>query len=98
MTNYSIIFWLSILFLIYFYTWYKNYKFSKSKKKLICLIKKDLKHLFFVFLLSILLYWIINKYQEATDLSNIPEQKIDEKLFLPLSESKVKEFNNLKIK
>lgn len=92
-----LVIWLLII-CFYIYTWIKMYKVTRSKETTYMLIKRDIKNLLFGFIFVFSLYWIVYKYQEATDLSNIPEQKIDEKLFLPLSESKVKEFNNLKIK
>lgn len=98
MLSKELIFSLIFFLIISIYRWTYFYIKTKSFDYLFFRLKEDIKHLIFGFIFVFSLYWIVYKYQEATDLSNIPEQKIDEKLFLPLSESKVKEFNNLKIK
>lgn len=98
MLSKELIFSLIFFLIISIYRWTYFYIKTKSFDYLFFRFKEDIKHLIFGFIFVFSLYWIVDKYQEATDLSNIPEQKIDEKLFLPLSESKVKEFNNLKIK
>ena len=93
----SAFFWLFLVILIYSYSWYRVYKQTKSKSITISKVKKDIKLLVIAFSFGIVFYWIVDKYQEATDLSNLPKQKVDEKLFIPLSEEEKKEFENLNI-
>lgn len=54
-----------------------------------------MRNLLFGFIVVFVLYWILDKYEKATDLTNMPKQEFDKKLYLPLTE-KEKEIWNRK--
>lgn len=87
-----IIIWILIIS-FYLYTWLKSYKKTKSKSYVISIIKKDIKNLLFGFIVVFVLYWILDKYEEATDLTNMPKQEFDKKLYVPLTEEEKEIWN-----
>lgn len=38
------------------------------------------------------LYWIVDKYEKATNLENMPKQEFDKKLYLPLTDKEKEVF------
>jgi hypothetical protein len=87
-----IIIWILIIS-FYLYTWLKSYKKTKSKSYVISIIKKDIKNLLFGFIVVFVLYWVVDKYEEATDLTNMPKQEFDKKLYVPLTEEEKEIWN-----
>ena len=87
-----IIIWILIIS-FYLYTWLKSYKKTKSKSYVISIIKKDIKNLLFGFIVVFVLYWVVDKYEEATDLTNMPKQEFDKKLYIPLTEEEKEIWN-----
>lgn len=57
-----------IFFLIFIYRLNFYYKQTKSKSYVISIIKRDIKNLLFGFIVVFTLYWIVDKYEEATNL------------------------------
>lgn len=78
----------------YLYTWIQSYNKTKSKSYVVSIIKKDIKNLLFGFIVVFVLYWIVDKYEKATDLTNMPKQEFDQKLFIPLSDKEKEVFQN----
>lgn len=87
-----IIIW-TLIISFYLYTWIKTYNQTKSKSYVISIIKKDIKNLLFGFIVVFVLYWIVDKYEEATDLTNMRKQEFDKKLYIPLTEEEKKIWN-----
>lgn len=86
-----------IFFLIFIYRLNFYYKQTKSKSYVISIIKRDIKNLLFGFIVVFTLYWIVDKYEEATNLKNMPKQEFDQKLFIPLTDEEKEVFKNNKI-
>ena len=82
-----------IFLLIFVYRLNFYYKQTKSKSYLISIIKRDIKNLLFGFIVVFTLYWIVDKYEEATDLTNMPKQEFDKKLYVPLTEEEKEIWN-----
>lgn len=91
-----IIIW-SLIIGFYLYTWIQSYNKTKSKSYVISIIKRDIKNLLFGFIFVFVLYWIVDKYEKATDLTNMPKQEFDQKLFIPLTDKEKEVFQNNKI-
>ncbi|MDD2887133.1 MAG: hypothetical protein PHY66_04985 [Aliarcobacter sp.] len=91
-----IIIW-SLIIGFYLYTWIQSYNKTKSKSYVFSIIKKDIKNLLFGFIVVFTLYWIVDKYEEATNLKNMPKQEFDQKLFIPLTDKEKEVFQNNKI-
>lgn len=91
-----IIIW-SLIIGFYLYTWIQSYNKTKSKSYVISIIKRDIKNLLFGFIVVFTLYWIVDKYEEATNLKNMPKQEFDQKLFIPLPDKEKEVFQNNKI-
>ena len=87
-----IIIWFLIIG-FYLYTWIQSYNKTKSKSYVVSIIKKDIKNLLFGFIVVFTLYWIVDKYEKATDLKNMPKQEFDKKLYLPLTEEEKEIWN-----
>lgn len=87
-----IIIW-TLIISFYLYTWIKTYNQTKSKSYAFSIIKKDIKNLLFGFIVVFVLYWIVDKYEKATDLTNMPKQEFDKKLYIPLTEEEKKIWN-----
>jgi fumarate reductase subunit D len=82
-----------IFLLIFVYRLNFYYKQTKSKSYVISIIKRDIKNLLFGFIVVFTLYWIVDKYEEATDLTNMRKQEFDKKLYIPLTEEEKKIWN-----
>lgn len=91
-----IIIW-SLIIGFYLYTWIQSYNKTKSKSYVFSIIKKDIKNLLFGFIVVFTLYWIVDKYEEATNLKNMPKQEFDQKLFIQLTDKEKEVFQNNKI-
>jgi hypothetical protein len=91
-----IIIW-SLIIGFYLYTWIQSYNKTKSKSYVISIIKRDIKNLLFGFIVVFTLYWIVDKYEKATNLKNMPKQEFDQKLFIPLTDKEKEVFQNNKI-
>jgi hypothetical protein len=91
-----IIIW-SLIIGFYLYTWIQSYNKTKSKSYVISIIKRDIKNLLFGFIVVFTLYWIVDKYEEVTNLKNMPKQEFDQKLFIPLTDKEKEVFQNNKI-
>ncbi len=87
---------ITIFLLIFFYRVYFYYTQTKSKSYVFSIIKKDIKNLLFGFIVVFTLYWIVDKYEKATNLENMPKQEFDKKLYLPLTDKEKEVFNKEK--
>jgi hypothetical protein len=90
-----VIIW-SLIIAFYLYTWIQSYNKTKSKSYVFSIIKKDIKNLLFGFIVVFTLYWIVDKYEKATNLENMPKQEFDKKLYLPLTDKEKEVFNKEK--
>lgn len=80
--------------LVFIYRLNFYYKQTKSKSYVISRIKKDIKNLLFGFIIVFVLYWIVDKYEKATNLTNMPKKEFEQKLFIPLINKEKEVFQN----